>query len=79
MESIIEPLLQYIQKIGTKYIKDKGKEIDDVEINESINIGKNMQEIGIIICGIKNKSIALAINKYIVPHFYLNKNDAAII
>ena len=79
MESIIEPLLHYIQKISTKYINDKSKEIEYIEVNEAINTGKDMQDIGIIICGIKNKSIAFDINKYIAPHFYLNKNEGVIV
>ena len=79
IESIIEPLLQYIQKIGSKYINDKSKEIEYMKINDAINVSKDMQDIGIIICGIKNKSIALDINKYIAPHFYLNKSENPII
>ena len=37
------------------------------------NLLTDMQKIALINNGIKNKTLANEINKYIAPHFYLNK------
>lgn len=72
-KSIIDPLLDYIYGIGLRYLHEKNKQISELEIEESNNVLSDMYEIGTINCGIKNKSLACNINKYIAPHFYLNK------
>ena len=71
---IIDPLLKYIHDIGVKYLNEKNNEIEFLEKYDATKILINMQEIGIINCGIKNKTLACDINKYIAPYFYLNKD-----
>lgn len=73
MKSIIQPLLEYIKKIGIKYLEEKNKIITKLNIQEATKLYNDMQEIGTINCGIINKSTAESINKYIAPHFFLNK------
>lgn len=73
MNNIIDPLLNYIHDIGVDYINRKDKEINKMETNDALDLLSKMQEIGNINCGIKNKSISKNINKYMAPHFYLNK------
>ncbi|ARF08938.1 hypothetical protein Catovirus_1_988 [Catovirus CTV1] len=72
---IIEPLLDYIQKIGMDYINTVGKNIDNMKPPQHNKAVNDMLAIGEINCGIKNKSLAKGINKYIAPHFYLNKDN----
>jgi len=72
---IIDPLLEYINKIGIKYLNEKNKEITDLDIAETHELLNDMQQISSISNGIKNKSIANSINKYIAPHFFLNKEN----
>ncbi|ARF08374.1 hypothetical protein Catovirus_1_424 [Catovirus CTV1] len=72
-KNIIEPLLNYIHDIGVKYLNEKAKEIDTTSADDAVKIISKMQEIGEINCGIRNKTISNNINKYIAPHFFLNK------
>lgn len=70
---IIDPLLDYIKCIGTKYLQDKNAVIDNLTTKEATKLIMDMQEIGTINTGISNKSLSENINKYIAPYFYLNK------
>lgn len=71
--NIIDPLLDYIHDIGVKYLNEKNKEIDNLETDQATKLISKMQEIGEINCQIKNKTISNNINKYIAPHFFLNR------
>ncbi|ARF09190.1 C2H2-type zinc finger [Catovirus CTV1] len=72
-QSIIDPLLEYINQISIKYIREKNDIIPELSASEATKLVSNMQEIGNVSCGIKDKSISENINKYIAPFFYLNK------
>lgn len=72
---IIDPLLEYINSIGVKYINEKNGEIPELETNEATVLLGNMQEMALISNGIRNKTLANNINKYIAPHFFLNKEN----
>lgn len=72
---IIEPLLEYIQKIGIDYLDSINKNINNLSPKQTNKLIYDMQAIGEINSGIKNKSLAKDINKYIAPHFYLNKDN----
>ena len=72
-KSIIEPLLDYIKTIGDKYLQEKNLTINDLDTYGAKKLVCDMQEIGNMNSGIKNKSVYENINKYIAPHFYLNK------
>lgn len=72
---IIEPLLEYIQKIGINYLDSINRNIDNFPIDQTTKLINDMQTIAEINCGIKNKSLAKNINKYIAPYFYLNKDN----
>lgn len=72
-KNIIDPLLQYVHDIGVKYLNEKNKEIYNLDNNKAIELVSKMQEIGAINSGIKSNIISNNINKYIAPHFYLNK------
>lgn len=72
---IIDPLLDYIYNIGTKYLQEKNNIIASSNIVETNYILSDMYEIGSINYGIKNRSLANNINKYIAPHFYLCKEN----
>lgn len=71
---IIDPLLKYIHDIGVKYLNEKNSQIELLNTDEATKILTNMQEIGMINSGIKSKTLACDINKYIAPYFYLNKD-----
>lgn len=72
---IIEPLLEYILNIGNNYINKINEKITTLDNNESWRLVKDMQAIGEISSSIKNKSLVKDINKYIAPHFFLNKEN----
>ena len=75
---IINPLLDYICKIATFYLKKKDEENQNSN-NEVDDIMENMQDmeiIGQINWNIKNGVLSNNINKYIAPYFYLDKNKA---
>lgn len=72
--SIIDPLLDYIHQIGIKYLNEKNNQVSKLDNYNAAKLVNDMQEIGVINCNIKNKSISTNINKYIAPYFYLNKD-----
>ncbi|ARF09051.1 hypothetical protein Catovirus_1_1101 [Catovirus CTV1] len=72
---IIDPLLKYIHDIGVKYLTEKSIQMDSLSSGEATRTASNMQEIGSINLGIRNKTLACDINKYIAPYFYLNKDN----
>lgn len=72
---IIKPLLDYIMIINNNYINEKNKEIlelSDEQDDNLIRLG-NMQKLASINTLIKNNKLSNGINKYIAPHFYLDK------
>lgn len=72
---IIDPLLDYIHNIGSIYLNEKNAQISNLDTVNATRIVTDMQNIGEINCGIKNNTVAENINKYIAPHFYLNKEQ----
>lgn len=74
-EYVIEPLLDYIYKIGIEYTNSQNKKISNMKSEEACKILKNMESIGSLINNIKNKTLINEINKYIAPYFYLNKEE----
>jgi len=73
-KNIIDPLLEYIYDIGVKYLNEKNKEIEHLDTENATKLVFNMQEIGQINHDIRNNTVSNNINKYIAPHFYLNKD-----
>ena len=73
-EYIIDPLLNYIGNINTNYLQQKNKEINEkFNIQNDMKILEDLQVVASISCDIKNKTLSQNINKYIAPHFYLEK------
>lgn len=71
---IINPLLDYINKLNINYLNQKHKENEYLELREKEVVLKDMEIIACINCDIKNNSLSKNINKYIAPYFYLDKN-----
>lgn len=75
-ESIIDPLLKYIQEINSKYLQQKNEEINTrFNIQNDMKLLEDLQVVASINCDIKNKTLSKNINKYIAPHFYLEKGN----
>ncbi len=74
-EYIIDPLLNYISTIGTAYLQQKNKQINEgFDIHKDAKLLEDIQIVASINCDIKNNTLSKNINKYIAPHFYLEKN-----
>lgn len=77
-EYIIDPLLHYINGINTNYINKINKEINDnFDIKTNSKLLENITAVASINCDIKNNKLSNNINKYIAPHFYLEKGNTA--
>ncbi len=75
-EYIIDPLLKYISTIGTVYLQQKNKQInEDFDIHKDAKLLEDIQIVASINCDIKNNTLSKNINKYIAPHFYLEKKE----
>ncbi len=73
-EYIIDPLLNYIHEINSNYLRRKNEEINErFNIQNDMKLLEDLQVVATINCEIKNKSLSKSINKYIAPHFYLEK------
>ena len=73
-EYVIDPLLNYINNMNITYLNKKNKEInDEFDLQTNSKILEDMQIIASINCDIKNHTLSKNINKYIAPHFYLDK------
>lgn len=72
---IINPLLNYICDINTKYLLQKTKENEVVDLEKSKNNLEYMQIIASINSEIKNQILSKNINKYIAPQFYFDKTN----
>ncbi len=76
-EYIIDPLLKYISTIGTAYLQQKNKQINEgFDIHKDAKLLEDIQIVASINCDIKNNTLSRNINKYIAPHFYLDKNES---
>jgi hypothetical protein len=76
-EYIIDPLLKYISTIGTAYLQQKNKQINEgFDIHKDAKLLEDIQIVASINCDIKNNTLSKNINKYIAPHFYLDKNES---
>lgn len=69
-KNIIDPLLDYIHDIGVKYLFEKNKGIENLDVKEATKLISKMQLIGEINCEIRNKTISNNINKYIALIFF---------
>ncbi len=75
-ENIIDPLLKYISTIGAAYLQQKNKQInEDFDIHKDAKLLEDIQIVASINCDIKNNTLSKNINKYIAPHFYLEKKE----
>ncbi len=75
-EYIIDPLLNYINKISTAYLHQKNREINEnFNVRTDTKLLEDIQIVASINCDIKNNTLSKNINKYIAPHFYLDKKE----
>jgi hypothetical protein len=74
VDTIINPLLQYIKKILQEYVQDNklnDKQINNLSKSLIETILNNMMTANLIIVDIDNKILEDNILKYITPYFYL--------
>lgn len=74
---IINPLLNYICDINTKYLLHQAKENECLDNEKSQKNLKDMQVVADINSDIKNNILSKNINKYIAPHFYFDKSNCS--
>jgi hypothetical protein len=73
-EKTIDPLLKYVRKLIDVYLKINSAKLQEEENYGNANILFNLNTAATIIKVIDDTSLSISINKYIAPHFYLNKN-----
>ena len=72
---IINPLLDYISNLNKNYLTKQNLDDERLSAQKLEQLVKNMYTVKQINNDIHNNVLSQDINKYIAPHFYLNKID----